>query len=131
MENLELLKAELIESLESYRTQSPELQLIIKLIKGTETSDPDFREALEDQMAEPIVNLFLDCYDSSDFLKWLANNDFDLFVNYRYSERIYLENYDDVAAMMADNESYFYGDSVDDFDGLMVNDNKTVFVYQW
>lgn len=131
MENLEILKNELISNLENYHHQTPELKLIIKLIKGTETTDPDFRDALLDEMAEPIVNLFIDCYDLSDFLKWLADHDFDLFVDYRFAEKIYLEDYDNINAMMDDNNYCFNGDNVEDFEGLMKNFKNTVFVYRW
>ena len=94
LKELEIKKAELIESVESWRTYGEEGEamqsLIIKLLKGTECDDPDFKEALEDGTAEAIISLDLDCYGLADFVKWLAKHDFDLFINYRYADKAFL-----------------------------------------
>lgn len=89
-----MTKQELLDILDNYR-ESPELALIIKLIKGTEESDPDFSLALEHGTALQIINLFLDCYTSKDLLDWLAKHNFDLFVDYRFSDYEYLDDIED------------------------------------
>ena len=50
-------------------------------------------KVLEDETGEQIVDLFVECYDEKDFLEFLNKNDFDLFNNYRYSERVYRSDY--------------------------------------
>ena len=91
LKELETKKAELIEAVENWTCRGEEGEamqaLIIKLLKGTECTDPDFREALEDGTAEYIISLDIDCYTLADFVKWLAKHDFDLFIDYRYAEK--------------------------------------------
>ena len=90
LKELEQKKAELIETVECWTFRGEEGQamqaLIIKLLKGTECTDPDFAQALEDGTAESIISLDLDCYSLAEFVKWLANHNFDLFIDYRFAE---------------------------------------------
>ena len=94
LKELEIKKAGLIESVEGWTFRGEEGQamqaLIIKLLKGTDASDPDFKEALEDGTAEAIINLDLDCYNLADFVKWLSKHDFDLFIDYRHADKVAL-----------------------------------------
>lgn len=89
LKELETKKAELIERVESWSFRGEEGEamqnLIIKLLKGTDCTDPDFAQALEDGTAESIISLDLDCYSLSDFVVWLSKHNFDLFINYRFA----------------------------------------------
>lgn len=109
-----MTKQELLEKLEE-RNQTPILSLMIKLIKGTDENDADFKEVLADDMGEPIVDLFLDCYDEKSFLEWLAKYDWDLFANYRYAETYPAED-------LTEEEKEDY---------LMCNYDQTVYVKSW
>ena len=86
-----MLKEDLIKELEESRYISNSVigRLCIKLIEGYDENDPDFSEVLKDEMGFNIVYLFVDCYDTTQFLKWLDDNDFDLFNNYRYADKRY------------------------------------------
>lgn len=92
-------KQELLEQLEKYQSydfykNDARLALIIKLVKETDESDPDFKLALEHETALQVIDLILDCYTEKDLLKWLVDNDFDLFINYRLSDYDYFEDID-------------------------------------
>ena len=147
LKELETKKAELIEAVENWTCRGEEGEamqaLIIKLLKGTECTDPDFREALEDGTAEYIISLDIDCYTLADFVKWLAKHDFDLFIDYRYAEKKDLS--DAIKEILDYNEepSYCYNFDLeefkvleseeekgnyikDHFDGLLYSDNTLV-----
>lgn len=117
-----MTKEELVERLEnnSWLNKSPRGKLIIKLVKGTEETDPDFKKALEDDMCEAIIDLDMDCYDDTDFLKWLANHDFDLFVDYRFAETMTREE------MIEE-----YSEDEDEWDWLIHNDDCSIYVKRW
>ena len=114
-----MTKQELLDTLEAYR-ESPELSLIIKLVKGTDESDPDFSLALEHGTAIQIIDLFLDCYTAKDLLEWLAKHDFDLFVDYRYSDYSEYDEYDDEEELEEAKE-----------DALFYNDDTKIIVRSW
>lgn len=124
---LEGLKQDLIDKLEGYRSyyNNSQLQLIVKLIEGTQVDDPDFKQALNDGVAEQIVDLFLECYAADEFITWLANYGFDLFRDYRFANVYRLE---DGYTMEEIKEACFYED---EFDGLMCNEEKGVYVASW
>ena len=86
-----MLKEDLIKELKEsrYIYKSVIGKLCIKLIEGYDENDPDFSEVLKDEMGFNIVYLFVDCYNGTQFLNWLIDNDFDLFNNYRFSDRRY------------------------------------------
>ena len=114
-----MTKQELLDTLEAYR-ESPELSLIIKLVQGTDESDPDFSLALEHETAIQIIDLFLDCYTASDLLKWLAEHNYDLFVDYRYSDYSEYDEYDNDEELEEAKE-----------DALFYNDDTKIIVRSW
>lgn len=116
-----MTKEALIERLKNskYYASQPKGKLIIKLVKGTDEADPDFKQALEDDMAEAILDLYMDCYSDSDFLEWIAKHDFDLFVDYRSA---------DVKTREEMFEDY---ETEEEFDYLMVNEDETKYVVRW
>lgn len=123
-------KEQLIENLENYSSyyqRSIIFNLCLKLIKGTDENDPDFREVLEDETGEQIVDLFVDCYDEKSFLEFLNNNDFDLFNNYRYSDRVYRSDYSSDEDFK-ENSGAFDGD---DPDCLLYNEATGCYVKSW
>lgn len=132
LKELETRKAELIECVESWRTHGEEGQamqaLIIKLLKGTECTDPDFAQALEDGTAEAIISLDLDCYSLADFVKWLADHDFDLFVDYRFAETKTIT--DAIHDIEQDQEepSYCYDFDLEEFNNLEDEDDKADYI---
>jgi len=147
LENLETKKAELIERVEGWLFAGEEAKaqqaLVVKLLKGTECTDPDFKEALEDGTAESIISLDMDCYNLAEFVKWLANHDFDLFVDYRYADKVALSDviqetetsgeapaccYDfNIEEFKALPDEIAKGDYIKErFDGLLYSDNTLV-----
>ena len=147
LKELETKKAELIEAVENWNCRGEEGEamqaLIIKLLKGTDCTDPDFKEALEDGTAESIISLDIDCYSLADFVKWLAKHNFDLFIDYRYAEKKDLsdaikeiEDYNeepsycynfDLEEFKALSDEIEKGDYIKDhFDGLLYSDNTLV-----
>jgi len=147
LKELEQKKQELINNVEGWLYAGEEARaqqaLIIKLLKGTECTDPDFKEALEDGTAESIISLDMDCYDLAGFVKWLANHDFDLFVDYRYADKVALSDviqetetsgetpaccYDfDIEEFKKLPDEIAKGDYIKDhFDGLLYSDNTLV-----
>ena len=73
-------KEQLIENLENYSSYYQNniiFNLCLKLIKGTDENDPDFKEVLEDETGEQIIDLYVKNYDEKDFLEFLNKNDFD------------------------------------------------------
>ena len=103
-------------------------------------------EELEDGTAESIISLDLDCYDLAGFVKWLASHDFDLFVDYRYADKVALSDviqetetsgeapaccYDfDIDEFKALSDEQKKGDYIKDhFDGLLYSDD--VLVISW
>ena len=86
-------KEQLIENLENYSSyykRSVIFNLCLKLIKGTDENDPDFKEVLEDETGEQIVDLFVDCYDEKDFLEFLNNGQVVFCLQCLYSSCFYL-----------------------------------------
>lgn len=134
MENNELLskKLELIEKVENWNTRGEEGEamqsLIIKLLKGTDCTDPDFKEALEDGTAEAIISLDLDCYNLADFVKWLARNDFDLFINYRYADKAFLVDVIKEAEETGEAPDCCYNFDIDDFKELKTKEEKGEYI---
>ena len=123
-------KEELIENLENYSSyyqRSIIFNLCLKLIKGTDENDPDFKEVLDDETGEQIVDLFVDCYDEKDFLEFLNKNDFDLFNNYRYSDRVYRSDYSSDQDFK-ENSGAYYGD---DIGCLLYNEATGCYVKSW
>ena len=125
-----MFKNELIESLERnhYISHSEVGKLCIKLIRGYDESDADFIEVLTDEMGYNIVELFVECYDGTQFFNWLIDNDYDLFNNYRFSDRRYLNDYGSYEEFKKDNEDIFYDDEPD---CLFINEDTGVYVYKW
>lgn len=123
-------KEQLIENLENYGNYYQRniiFNLCLKLIKETNENDPDFKEVLQDETGEQIVELFVDCYDEKAFLEFLNNNDFDLFNNYRYSDRVYRNDYSSEQDFK-ENSGAFCGD---DIDCLLYNENTGCYVISW
>ena len=75
----------------NYYSESAEAQLLKKLIVGTPEEDPDFKEALRTDFALDIINLFLECYSSADFLDWLSKHNFDPFIDFRFADIVEVE----------------------------------------
>ena len=132
IEELEIKKAELIQNVENWNIRGEEGQamqaLIIKLLEGTKTSDPDFAEALEDGTAESIISLDLDCYDLAGFVKWLSNHNFDLFIDYRYAEK---KDIKDAIQEIEDEEcapSYCYDFDFEEFKDLDLESEKEDYI---
>lgn len=118
-----MTKQELLDTLEkrySYYEEHPKLSLIIKLVKGTDESDPDFSLALEHETTIQIIDLFLDCYTEKDLLEWLAKHDFDLFVDYRYSDYSEYDEYDNEEELEEAKEN-----------ALFYNDDTKIIVHSW
>ena len=69
------------------------LALVHSAISRMESDDVDLIQVLNDGMEWQIIDLFIDCYDLMDFTKWLVDHDFDVFVDYRFSDRYYREDY--------------------------------------
>ena len=134
MENNELLnkKLELIDRVESWQIRSEEGEamqsLIIKLLKGTDCTDPDFKEALEDGTAEAIISLDLDCYSLADFVKWLAKHDFDLFIDYRYSDKVYLVDVIKETEETEEAPDCCYNFDIDEFKELETEEEKGEYI---
>ena len=132
LKELEAKKQELIERVEGWLFAGEEAKaqqaLIVKLLKGTDCTDADFKEALEDGTAENIISLDMDCYTLSGFVKWLAEHDFDLFIDYRFAEKkdlseaIYeIEHYDA-------KPSYCYNFDLDEFKALESEEEKGDYI---
>ena len=147
LQELENKKQELINNVEGWLYAGEEAKaqqaLIIKLLKGTDCTDLDFKEALEDGTAESIISLDMDCYDLAGFVKWLANHNFDLFIYYRYADKVALSDviqeaeqsgeapaccYNfDIEEFKALEDDLSKGDYIKDhFDGLLYSDNTLV-----
>lgn len=127
-----MTKQEFINQLEdlnkhNYYSNNAIFQLILKLVKGTDENDLDFKEVLKDEMGLEIINLLLDCYNSEDFLKWLSENDYDIFNNYRYCEKVYKSDYENDEDFK-ENSGCFYGD---DIDCLFYNEKTGVYIKSW
>ena len=103
-------------------------KLSVKLIEGHDENDLDFSEVLQDEMGYNIIELLVDCYDTLQFIKWLDDNDFDLFNNYRFSDRRYLNDYNSFEDFKKDNEDIFYKDEPD---CLFYNPDTGVYVHTW
>lgn len=146
-EELEAKKQELIERVEGWLFAGEEAKaqqaLIIKLLKGTDCTDPDFKEALEDETAESIISLDMDCYDLAGFVKWLAGHDFDLFVDYRYADKVALSDVIQEVETSGESPACCYNFDIEEFkklpdaiakgdyikecfDGLLYSDNMLV-----
>lgn len=123
-------KEQLIENLEnygSYYERNVIFNLCLKLIKGTDENDPDFKEVLEDETGEQIVELFVDCYDEKAFLEFLNKNDFDLFNNYRYSDRVYRSDYSSDEDFKENSGAFYEGEP----DCLLYNEATGCYVKSW
>ena len=122
LENLEAKKTELIERVEGWLFAGEEAKaqqaLIIKLLKGTDCTDPDFKEALEDGTAESIISLDMDCYNLAEFVKWLANHDFDLFIDYRYADKVALSDVIQETETSGEAPACCYNFDIEEFKGL-------------
>ena len=130
LKDAKMLKDDLIESLKEnrYISKSDVGKLCIKLIKRFDENDLDFSEVLKDEMGYNIVELLVDCYDPSQFLNWLIDNDFDLFNNYRFSDRRYLNDFGSFEEFKKENEDIFYEDEPE---CLFINEDTGVYVYKW
>ena len=123
-------KEQLIENLENYGSYYQNniiFNLCLKLIKGTDENDPDFKEVLEDETGEQIVELFVDCYDEKAFLEFLNKNNFDLFNNYRYSDRVYRSDYSSVQDFKENSGAFYEGEP----DCLLYNKATGCYVKSW
>lgn len=147
LEELEAKKTELVERVEGWLFAGEEAKaqqaLIIKLLKGTDCTDPDFKEALEDGTAESIISLDMDCYNLAEFVKWLANHDFDLFIDYRYADKVALSDVIQEVETSGEAPACCYNFDIEEFkklpdeiakgdyikecfDGLLYSDNMLV-----
>ena len=122
LQELENKKQELIKNVEGWLYAGEEAKaqqaLIIKLLKGTDCTDADFKEALEDGTAESIISLDMDCYDLAGFVKWLANHDFDLFVDYRYADKVALSDVIQEAEESEEAPACCYNFDIEEFKAL-------------
>ena len=132
LKELETKKENLIEKVENWVVygEQGEAQkaLILKLIKGTETTDPDFAQALEDETAEEIIQLDLDCYDLENFVVWLTKHDFDLFVDYRFAETMEIEDAINEIDETQEEPSYCYDFKVDEFNKCETRKDKANYI---
>lgn len=110
--DLDIMKNELIDTLESYIFNSARLNFLIKLIKGTEADDLDFAEVLEDGTAVQLIDLLLDCYDSTEFIEWLDRMNYKIFRDYRFSTRVYRAHESDEEWQSICDDSLVSTDSV-------------------
>ena len=123
-------KQELIEKLEgwsNYYTNEPMFDILLKLVKGTDEDDDDFKEVLEDEMGEEIIRLFMECYDEKSLLKWLSDNNFDIFNDYRNSDRVYRDDYDSDEDFIENSGAFYMGE----VDCLMYNKKTGCYVIRW
>lgn len=95
-------KQELLQEIESkingggyYGHYKYHLSLLYSAIVQLHDDDVDLKAVLCDGMEWNIIDLFLDCYDLEDLTKWLVDHDFDVFVDYRFSDRYYRDECDD------------------------------------
>ena len=125
-----MFKNELIESLEDsyYISHSEVGRLCIKLIRGYDENDLDFSEVLHDEIGFDIIQLFVDCYNTLDFINWLIDNNFDLFNNYRFSDRRYSNDYASYEEFKEANEDIFCQGEPE---CLLINEDTGVYVYKW
>ena len=132
LKELEQKKVELIETVEGWTFRGEEEQamqaLILKLIEGTKCTNPDFAEALEDGTAEAIISLDLDCYDLAGFVKWLAQHNFDLFVDYRFAETIEIEDAIQEITEEKEAPSYCYNFDIEEFLNLADDEEKADYI---
>lgn len=125
-----MTKKELLYTLDNYwdyYQNKPIFGLIKKLVETTDENDVDFKEALNDGMAEEIINLFLDCYNDSDFMQWLNDNDFDLFNGYRFADRVYRNDYESDEDFIENSGAFYNGEP----DCLMYNKETGCYVISW
>lgn len=133
LQELENKKNELIERVSNWSVYGEEgeaqKQLILKLIKGTDTNDVDFSQALEDGTAESIIQLDLDCYDLTDFIVWLSKHNFDLFIDYRFANTITIK---EVLRTLEENQEdepqYLYDFDFDEYNQLNDEDDKIEYI---
>ena len=122
LKELEAKKQELIERVEGWLFAGEEAKaqqaLIIKLLKDTDCTDPDFKEALEDETAESIISLDMECYNLAEFVKWLANHYFDIFIDYRYADKVALSDVIQETETSGKAPSCCYGFDIEEFKGL-------------
>ena len=64
------------------------------LLANYDKQDADYIKASEDEMLDEIIELFASCYDAADFLKWLADHDGDILIDYRFSDT---KTYEEIA----------------------------------
>lgn len=123
-------KEQLIEKLQGwsdYYQQQSIFKLLLRLVESTDENDSDFKQVLADEMGEEIIRLFMDCYDTEELLKWLDNNDYDLFMDYRYSDRIYRDDYESDEDFEENSGAFYKGD----VDCLMYNEKTGCYVKTW
>ena len=123
-------KQQLIEKLQNlneWYQKQPTFAILLKLVKATDEDDEDFKEVLEDEMGEEIITLFLEGYDSEGLLKWLSENNFDLFNNYRFADRVYRDDYESDEDFIENSGAFYMGEE----DCLMYNKNTGCYVIRW
>ena len=123
-------KQQLIEKLQNlngWYQKQPTFDFLLRLVKATDEDDEDFKEVLEDEMGEEIIRFFLDCYDSESLLKWLSDNNFDLFNDYRHSDRVYRDDYDSDEDFIENSGAFYMGE----VDCLMHNEKTGCYVIRW
>ena len=100
---------------------------MLRLVESTDENDTDFKEVLKDEMGEEIINLFMGSYDEKSLLKWLSDNNFDIFNNYRYSDRVYRDDYESDEDFIENSGAFYMGEP----DCLMYNKKTGCYVISW
>ena len=102
----------LLEELESidYYSNNSNFKLISKLLKAYD-EDAEELEAITKNIAQQVIDLFLDCYTPSDLIEWLDLNDWNVFNNIQHSEIVeYSELEEDELEEILNNNDYLFND---------------------
>jgi len=110
MKKIELL--ELLEELEiiPYYAKNSNFKLISKLLRAYE-EDAEELKAITKNIAKQVIELLLDCFTTSELVKWLDNNDWNVLNNIQHSEIVeYSEFEEDELQKILDNKDYLFHD---------------------
>jgi len=116
LQYLNSLKRELLKSLDELESNSPAFALIHYIVRNTDVLDPDFKEALIDGTAFPLIDLLLSCYHADEMFYYLAEKDFDIFMDYRYTTREYKHDFSDDEWIEICDNALLYTDEIAVYD---------------
>lgn len=103
--------------------------LFEKLERGTDPEDPDYKAAKADNMVEHIKDLFVDCYSASDFLKWLTDHNFDLFVDYRFANKTSVEEITEELDNGNDRPEGVYNCDLEEWEELESEEERREYIW--